>query len=266
MFDRKINVSEAPSFLVVMEELVKIVDDVDFKFTAPIAVDGLPDVGLVGTIAAFHIVEQLDLQQVAHFESELFPPVMVLHKGILRNPVRIYGNESLIVFTSEIPLPMNIIYSTSHILAKWFKEKDVRLGISLSGIPMQNREQIKTPKVFSVANNSRSMDILIKHGIEIMNEGFIAGIYALILSELKKIGLPSLALLSQSFLKYPDPGASAAVIDAFNKIAGTKIDTEILISQGDEIRVKARDLMNQTQGSMSDMQKTVEQTIPMMYR
>lgn len=249
-----------------MEELVKIIDDVESKFTAPIAVDGLPDVGLVGTIAAFHIVEQLDLKQIAHLESEFFPPIMVLHKGVLRDPVRIYGNENLIVFTSEIPLPVNIIHSTSHLLSKWFKERDVRLGISLSGIPIQNREKIDVPKVFGVGNNDRAMEILKKHELEIMNEGFIAGFYALILNELKKRGLPSIALLSEAFIKYPDPGAAAAVIDSFNKIAGTKIETKQLMLRGDEIRVKARDLMNQTQGTMGEMQKAVEQTIPMMYR
>lgn len=249
-----------------MEELIKIVDDVDFKANAPIAVDGLPDVGLVGTLATFHIVEQLGLKQVAHFESDLFPPVMVLHKGVLLDPVRIYGDENLIVFTSEIPLPANTIHLTTRLLAKWYKEKDVHLGVSLSGIPTKDREKIDVPKIFSVANNGDSMDILVKQGIEVMKEGFVAGVYALILSELKKMEIPSIALLSQAFLKYPDPGAAAAVIDVFNKIAGTDVDTKNLILQGDEIKVKARDLMNQTQGNMGEMQKKVEQTIPIMYR
>lgn len=249
-----------------MEELVKIVDDVDFKANAPIAVDGLPDVGLVGTIATFHIVEQLGLKQVAHFESDLFPPVMVLHKGVLLDPVRIYGDENLIVFTSEIPLPANTIHLTTRLLSKWYKEKDVHLGVSLSGIPTKDREKIDVPKIFGVSNNVDSMKILDKQGIEVMKEGFVAGVYALILSELKKREIPSISLLSQAFLKYPDPSAAASVIDVFNKIAGTDIDTKNLILQGDEIKVKARDLMNQTQGNMGKMQKKVEQTIPIMYR
>lgn len=249
-----------------MEELVKIVDDVEFKANAPIAVDGLPDVGLVGTLAAFHIVEQLGLKQVAHFESDLFPPVMVLHKGVLLDPVRIYGDENLIVFTSEIPLPANTIHPVTRLLSKWYKEKDAHLGVSLSGIPTKNREKIDFPKIFGVSNNSEATSIMNKQKIEVMNEGFVAGVYALVLSELKKMEVPSIALLSQAFLKYPDPSAAASVIDVFNKIAGTNIDTKNLLLQGDEIKVNARDLMNQTQGNMGKMQKTVEQTIPIMYR
>lgn len=249
-----------------MSDIVKIVEDVDFSFKDPIAVECLPDVGLVGSIAAFHIIEQLGLKEVAHFESDLFPPIMVLHKGILQDPVRIYGKEDLIVLTSEIPMPVNTIHQTANVLSKWFKEKNVRLELSISGIPAQDRVKIKTPKVFSVGNGSESRELLKKLGINLMEEGFVAGFYALILKELTKIGMPAIALLAQSFLKYPDPSAAASAILAFNKIAGTNVEVKNLLEKGDDIRMKARDLMNQTEGTMNDMQKTVEQTIPMMYR
>ncbi len=249
-----------------MAEIVEIIEDEEHRFRSPVAIEGLPDIGLVGTIAASHIVEQFNLKEIAHLESEEFPPIMVLHKGVLRDPVRIYGNENLLVLTSEIPLPIATIQPAARVLSKWFQEKGVRLEISLSGIPVQDRVNIQTPKVYSVANSSESRDLLKKSGVEVMEEGFVAGIYALILKELTKIRLPAVALLSQAFLKYPDPGASASVIQSLNKVAGISIDVKTLLEKGDEIRVKARDLMKQAQGTISDMQKPVEQTIPIMYR
>lgn len=249
-----------------MNEIVRIVEDAEIRFRSPIAVEGLPDVGLVGTIASTHIVEQLDLKEIAHLESEEFPPIMVLHGGILKDPVRIYGNENLLVLTSEIPIPITAIYSTARVLAKWFKEKGVRLEVSLSGIPVQNRVDIQQPQVYSVANSRESRDLLKSKGLEVMEEGFLAGVYALILKELMRLGIPAVALLSQSFLKYPDPGASASAIKALNKIADVNIDVKRLLEEGDKIRVKARDLMKQSEGAIDDMRKPVEQTIPIMYR
>ena len=249
-----------------MSEIVRLVEDEQILFKSPTVIEGLPDVGLVGTIASAHIIEQLNLKQVAHLESDEFPPVMVLHGGVIVNPVGIYGNERIIVLTSEIPLPVNTIYDTARVMSKWFKDKGIKLQISLSGIPTQDRVNIQNPKVFAVSNNKEYRDILKKHEIEIMEEGFLSGAYALILKELIKYDLPAIALLSQSFLKYPDPAAAAAGILAMNKISGMNIDVKNLIEKGDEIRIKARDLMRQSEGAIGEMQKPVEQTIPIMYR
>jgi uncharacterized protein len=249
-----------------MTEIVEIVEDRQVKFRSPIAIEGLPDVGLVGTIAASHIIEQLRLQEVAHLESESFPPIMVLHDGILKDPIRLYGTESLLVLTSEVPLPVVTLHSAARVVSKWFTEKGVNLVVSLSGIPVQNRVDINKPSVYSVANGPESRDLLKKRGIKVMEEGFIAGIYALLLKEFAKNQLPAVAMLSQSFLKYPDPGAAASVISALNQLVGFKIEVKDLLEKGDEIRVKARDLMKQAEGTIIDMQKPVEQGIPIMYR
>jgi uncharacterized protein len=249
-----------------MPEIVQIIEDEKLSFAAPISIEGLPDVGLVGTIAASHIVEKLQLKEIAHLESEYFPPLMVLHKGIPRDPIRIYANEDIIVITSEIPLPVPTVQSTARVLSNWLSEKGVKLEISLSGIPFQDRVNVQTPKVYGIINNDKSKSLMESNGIEVMEEGFIAGLYALLLKELKKIGIPAITLLAQSFQKYPDPGAAASVIDTLNKISKTNIEVKTLLEKGDEIRVKARDLMKQTQGPINEMQKPIEQTIPIMYR
>ena len=249
-----------------MPEIVQVIEDRDVRFHSPIAIEGLPDVGLVGTIAGSHIIEQLGLSEVAHLESDEFPPVMVLHDGILKDPVRIYGNENLLVLTSEVPLPITALTPAARAITRWFKSKGAKLAVSLSGVPVQERVDIQTPSVYGVANNIESREFLKNKGIEVMEEGFIAGIYAVLLKESSRIELPAVALLSQSFLKYPDPGAAASVIQALNKLIGTNVEVKSLLEKGDEIRVKARDLMKQAEGSIADMQKPMEQGIPIMYR
>ncbi len=248
-----------------MPKEIKIVEKEGLKIDSPIIIEGFPDVGLVGTIASLHLIDQLGLNEIAHIESPIFPPVMVLHKGILTEPVRIFGNQNILLVTSEIALPPSAIYDLANKLADWFKEKNAKLVISLTGIPVQDRMEIDTPIVFGVGNSKDALNIIKKNGIETMEEGFIAGIYALLLKECSRRNIPAIAILAQSFLNYPDPGAAASAISSLNKILNMNVDVKPLLERADEIRVKARDLMKQTQGAMGAMRKTLETEIPMMY-
>ncbi|MEM2955766.1 MAG: PAC2 family protein, partial [Nitrososphaerales archaeon] len=141
-----------------MPKEIKIVEKEGFKIDSPIIIEGFPDVGLVGTIASLHLIEQLGLSEIAHIESPIFPPVMVLHKGILTEPVRIFGNQNILLVTSEIALPPIAIYDLANKLADWFKEKNAKLVISLTGIPVQDRMEIDTPIVFGVGNSEDALN------------------------------------------------------------------------------------------------------------
>jgi len=219
---------------------IEIVEREGININEPTIVEGFPDIGLVGAIASSYLVDKLQLVEVAHIESARFPPVMVLHKGILTEPVRIFGNEKILVVTSEIAIPPKLIYDLADVLSDWFKEKKARLVVSLSGIPVKDRIEIDVPLVYGVGNDGKWMSILKKNSIEIMEEGFIAGIYALILKGCLKRNIPAIALLAQSFLKYPDPGAAASAILSLNKILKTDIDVKTLLEKADEVRVLHR--------------------------
>jgi uncharacterized protein len=70
-------------------------------------------------------------------------------------------------------------------------------------------------------------------------------------------------LLSQCFFNYPDPEAAAEVLKELEKITGVKVDVAKLLEKGEEIRVRARDVMKRTQQEMSKMKKGQEYDIPM---
>ena len=56
---------------------------------------GFPDVGLVGLISAMHVIETLKMKEIGYIESELLPPLIVLHDGVFQSPVRIYHKDNL---------------------------------------------------------------------------------------------------------------------------------------------------------------------------
>ena len=77
----------------------------------------------------------------------------------------------------------------------------------------------------------------------------------------KKIS--AIALLAQSFYNYPDPEAAAVTLKELSKITEVKVDVSKLLEQGEEIRLKARDVMKRTQQEMTRMKKSQEYDLPL---
>lgn len=224
---------------------------------------GFPDVGLVGLIAASQLVEELHLTELAYIDSTLLPPLIVLHEGLPHSPIRIFGNNELVLAISETPIPADIIYPIAYTLVDWGKRKDVKIMISLSGIPMQGREDAKELKAFAAASDPETLKLAQNKNLEILTDGFMAGPQAVMLKRCAETGIPALALLAQCYVNYPDPEAAALVLEELAKLTSIKIDVTKLIEKGEEIRIRARDVMQRTQTEISKMKKGQEYDIPM---
>ena len=64
-----------------MSEEVKIIETKKVP-TGATLIFAFPDVGLVGVIAASHLIDELGLTEVAYLDSNLLPPLIVLHEGL----------------------------------------------------------------------------------------------------------------------------------------------------------------------------------------
>lgn len=84
---------------------------------------GFPDVGLAGVIAASHLIEELDLTEVAYMDSKLLPPLIVLHEGLPHSSIRIFGNDNLLLAVSETPISADIVYSVMDTIIDWAKPR-----------------------------------------------------------------------------------------------------------------------------------------------
>jgi uncharacterized protein len=252
-----------------MEEVVRIVEVDGVEHKEPIVIEGLPDVGLVGTIASSYIVEKMGYKEIGYIESDLFVPVMVIHEGKLKTPFRIYSDEdgSVVVVLSEVAVPPKAVYPLTTALAEWFHKIGAKLVISIKGLPVKNRMDIEKPEVFAVGNTEDAIRELKDKQMDFLEEGFIAGTYAMMLWECTKRKLDAISLLAQCYPVYPDPGAAASAIESVKKFSPKlTVDVGELLENAEEIKLKARDLMQQTALSASEMQKGMEQDMPIMYR
>lgn len=249
------------------EVRVKVIEETDKRFNNPVIIVGFPEVGLVGTIATSFMLDKLNFEEIGYIDSELFPPLVVIHNGDIKNPVRIYSDKDggIIVILSEIAISPSIISPLAESLVDWFKRKNASSVILLSGISVTNRLEIEEPECIGISNTKETKVMLKNADIEEMLEGFLIGIYPELLKRCKKEGVPGTLLLSQCFPNYPDPEAAASVLKSLQKLINIKIDLEELFVKGEEIKMKARDLMQQARRVIGDIQKNIEQSLPIMY-
>ena len=245
-----------------MSETVKIVEKGTIPSGATL-IFGFPDVGLVGVIAASYLVDELKLDEVAHADSTLLPPLVVLHEGLPHSSIRIFGDDKILLVVSEVPVPADLIYPVMDALIDWGKSKNVKMMIALGGIPIQDRQDAKELKAFAAASSPEAMKIAEDKQIEILTDGYLVGAQAIMLQRAANNGIPALSLLAQCFYNYPDPEAAAEVLKGLGRITGVKVSVEKLVEKGEEIRLRARDVMKRTQEEMSKMKKPQELDIPM---
>ena len=226
---------------------------------------GSPDVGLVGAIAVSYVIQALKMDVVASLDGDILPPVVVVHEGIPQAPFRAYVKDDLAALISEIPVEPRTIAQIARAIVDWIQLKNVEVLISISGVPVENRLDIEVPKVYGVGTSASMIESFKKVEVEPLEEGFMVGLHAVVMKECLKRGINNIVLLAQSHLQYPDPGAAASTITSLNRLINLGVDVKKLLDEEEEIRLKTRELMQRTQRSMSQMPKSSEQEIPMMY-
>ena len=226
---------------------------------------GLPDAGLVGAISAAHVVRALGLEAIAYVESELLPPVIVVHQSKVCDPMRVFGRQGLMVLSSEVPIYPSLVYPLGKSVVEWAVREGAKGIIAITGIAVPNRLEIEIPEVYGIAGSFELYEMLAKANVRSFEEGFVVGPTAVMMREGIKRGLPTVMLLAQCFLEYPDPGAAAQAITALNRMLEIDVDVKPLLEEAEMIRVRTRELMRRTTEFMKQMRKGHEYEVPLMY-
>ncbi len=230
---------------------------------------GLPDAGLVGSIASRYMVVNLDLSLVGEIDSPVyFPPVSVVHKDTPMSPLQLYMSKdrSFMVMLSEAPIPVQAIHPLAYAIIEYAREIGVEAIISVSGIAVPNRLKITKPKTYWIASNEDAAKIIGQLNLERLKEGFVVGPYAVILKESRRRGINNLVLFVESFFDLPDPESAAEALSVLSKILNVEIDTKKLLEEAELLKIQTRELMKQTKMAMTEMKKKYEMQMPLMYQ
>ncbi len=220
------------------------------RISKPCIIVGVPEVGLVGTIACSYLVEHLKLEARGYIDSDLVPQVMVVHDSVPTYPIRIFGRDGIVVVLSEVPLSSRLSLELAKELSRWARAREAKVVVGVSGEPSRKREESQgedKPTVVGVSNDERMLRRLKDLGVLPLEQGLITGFYASLVKYCTLKGQSNVTLLGESMLQFPDPAAAASVIDALTGIIPVKVDTKPLLKESEEVRIKTRELMQQTQ-------------------
>lgn len=190
---------------------------------------GFPGSGLVGTIALQYMVDQLEFEQIGSITSRYFPPLAMMNRGVINDPVRIYKKNEITAVVADIPIHPTICYEISNSLIDWISKAGPKEVMTIAGIITNEPEK----RVFGVATSAVALQRIQDHTL-LLPIGSISGIASSILTECKVRGIPAFGLLGET-VNAPDPRASAATIDVLNKLYELNLDTQPLIEQAVEI-------------------------------
>jgi len=216
---------------------------------APTLVEGLPGVGLVGKLAADHLVEAFDMVHYGTARCDGLPEIAVYSEGdpTVRSPVRLYADpdRELLVLQSDAPVSPEAAESFAGCIVDWFREQAVT-PVFCSGMPS---ERETAPSVYGVATGDGA-SLLSDAGIDAPAEsGAITGPTGALVHETGRVGLTSVGLVVEADPQFPDPEAAAALLaEGIGPLTDTEVDTASLAEQAEEIRQTKAQLAQQMQG------------------
>ena len=233
----------------------QIVQTKEIKLNQPLLLCCFPSAGVVGIIVANTIVEQFEMEEIAHVRSKYVPSAAIFMDGRLRHPFRIYGNKTknLLVVTTELPVMDEGMYAVSSALLDWAATMGVKELVVLDGIPVQGLPTDR--KVLYAAEEEKIVELQKYKSLEMLKKGIITGVAGSLLSETLCRSMVGFALLTPAIAVVPDPDGAVQLIDALNKLYKLGVDTKELKESGEEIRKRLEEMAQQVDG----MRKTQPQ-------
>lgn len=228
----------------------------------PVLVEGLPGIGLVGKLAADHLVEQLEMTEYAACHCDGLPEVAIYQEGKrdVQPPVRIYADEQrdLLVLQSDVPVSPSVAEEFAACVTGWMVETDAT-PIYLSGLP---EEKDGVPEMYGISTGDGE-GLLAEHDIATPPErGMISGPTGALLAEANQQDIDSVGLVVQANANFPDPEAARVLLlEGVSPIAGIDVDTERLVEQADKVAEARERLAKQMQ--QADEESTRAQPLGM---
>ncbi len=220
----------------------------EIELDEPTLVEGLPGVGLVGKIAADHLVTEFDMQYYGAVHCDGLPKV-AMYRGEhsdVRPPVRIYADEGrdLLVLQSDVPVSPTTASDFATCITGWVESNDA-LPLYLSGIA---EEKGDVPELYGVATGDAE-SVLDDVGIVPPREsGLVTGPTGALLYRASEVGLDSVGLIVQTDPKFPDPEAARVLLkNGIEPIVDVSIDASTLVEQAGEIQTAREELAKRLQ-------------------
>ena len=209
--------------------------------TGGVAIAGFTTAGMVGVIAASHIIKTLKMRQLGTVLNAEFPAVALIHNEVPKHPVRVYQGDGIGVFTSEIQFKneQDIMFAST--VLEWFTKGSFDRLIIIDGLVASG--DVTTGQLFGVGSSEAARARLRTSGIEPIQQGIVAGITGFLLGEGDRLGIDVTALLAEASPLYPDARAAALAVEAIGELTGIEIPLTELLENAQTIESSVQEVI-----------------------
>ena len=208
-----------------------------------VVLEGSPELGLIGNILGWLLVEELKMKQIGYIDSKDFPPLAVLYKGIALHPFRIYSTDGIVLFLSDFIIPPTVSYDMSNAIVDWMEKNNSKELITFNSMVVME----KSDSVAAAANSEDSLKRLGDLDLPILPFGNVNGLSGSLLTRTATRDIPASCLFAEVLNQYPDPRAAASLVNVLNKMLNIEVNAEPLLKEADEIEDRLKELANRVQ-------------------
>ena len=208
-----------------------------------VVLEGSPELGLIGNILGWLLVEELKMKQIGYIDSKEFPPLAVLYKGIAIHPFRIYSSEGIVLFLSDFIIPPTVSYDMSNAIVDWMERNNSKELITFNSMVVME----KSDSVAAAANSEDALKRLGDLELPILPFGNVNGLSGSLLTRTATKDIPASCLFAEVLNQYPDPRAAASLVNVLNKMLNIKVNAEPLLKEAEEIEERLKELANRVQ-------------------
>ena len=208
-----------------------------------VVLEGSPELGLIGNIFGWLLVEELKMKQIGYIDSKEFPPLAVLYKGIAIHPFRIYSTDGIVLFLSDFIVPPTVSYDMSNAIVDWMERNNSKELITFNSMVVME----KSDSVAAAANSEDSLKRLGDLDLPILPFGNVNGLSGSLLTRTATKDIPASCLFAEVLNQYPDPRAAASLVNVLNKMLNIEVNAEPLLKEADEIEDRLKELANRVQ-------------------
>lgn len=211
----------------------------------PVLIEGLPGVGHVGTLAAEHVIEELDAETtlVRRVYSREFPPQVSVEDGVAEltcgklHAVSPEEGQDMLVLTGDHQAQSNAgHYTLTEAFLDVAEEFEVGEIYALGGVP--TGELIEEYDVIGAVSDASLRDDLEELGVEFREDepaGGIVGVSGLLLGLGGRRGFEVACLMGETSGYLVDPKSARAILERIEDRLGLDIGYDSLDERAEEM-------------------------------
>lgn len=250
-----------------MQDVEVIIKDKP-KLKNAVLIEGLPGIGLVGKLAADHMLDELKAKKFAELYSPYLPPQVIIQSD---GTIKLVNNElyywkgkkcDLILLIGDFQgITPDSQYKLSEKTIEVAQQYGLQRIITLGGLG--TGDIVKTPKVFGAATTKEQVEELKKYGVIFRGGGAIFGAAGLLIGLGMLKGIPSACLMGETHGQIIDAKAAEAVLRVLNKILDIEMDMTELAKKARETEeqlTRMSKMLNEQKKAVERQQEFLNET------